>query len=126
MFLRQAGRYLLSGGMLTVVGYAAIILLSTVFGLDPYWANFYVYVAGIIVSYWLNALIVFRNRPNVISFLKFLFSFLIAYAANIIALAVALDWMHLGHWLSQLLATVVYSCVHFGLSRTYVFKWKIM
>lgn len=124
LIFRHAGRYLLSGGALTIVGYAAIIFLTSVCGANPYWANFYVYIAGVLVSYWLNAKVVFLDRPDVMSFLKFLFSFCIAYAANLFALSVSLDWMLLDHWLAQLIATGVYACVHFGLSRAYVFKWQ--
>lgn len=124
LLVRHAGRYLLTGGMLTIIGYVSICLLTSLWGIDPYWANFDVYLAGVVVSYLLNARFVFRNRLDVISFLKFLFSFCVAYLANLFALALSLDWMLLGHWLSQLIATVVYTCVHFGLSRAYVFKWK--
>ena len=124
MLFRHVARYLLSGGALTLVGYAAIIFLTSVCGVDPYWANFGVYVAGVVVSYWLHARVVFRDRPEVSSFLKFLLSFCLAYAANLAALAVALDRLHLAHWLAQLIATGVYCCVHFSLSRAYVFKWK--
>lgn len=124
MLFRHAQRYLLSGGALTLVGYTAIIFLTSVCRADPYWANFGVYIAGVAVSYWLNAWIVFRDRLNVRSFLKFLFSFCLAYTANLVALSFTLERLHLDHWMSQLIATGVYCCLHFGLSRAYVFKWK--
>jgi putative flippase GtrA len=124
MLFRHAGRYLLSGGALTLGGYAAIIFLTAVCKADPYWANFGVYVAGVVVSYWLNARIVFKDSLDTKSFLKFLLSFCLAYGANLVTLAVALDHLHWPHWFSQLIATGVYCCVHFGLSRAFVFKWK--
>ena len=124
LLIKHAARYLLSGGALSIFGYASIILLTSEFGVDPYWANCFVYVSGVIVSYWLNARVVFRNELDTRSFLKFLFSFGFAYAANLLALSLTLNHLHFPHWLSQLVAMVMYSCVHFCLSRAFVFKWK--
>ncbi len=114
----------MSGGMLTIVGYISIILLTSEFGINPYWANFYVYLMGIFVSYYLNARMVFGDRLYALSFLKFLLSFFLAYMANLSALAFSMDYLLLGHWKSQLIATAIYACVHFTLSRAYVFEWK--
>lgn len=124
LFVKHAGHYLVSGGMLTIVGYVLIILLTSGLGINPYWANFYVYLAGVFVSYYLNAKIVFNDRIHFLSFLKFLLSFLVSYSANLLVLAFSMDFLLLGHWESQLIATLVYACIHFVLSRVYVFEWS--
>ncbi len=56
------------------------------------------------------------------SFVKFLFSFVVAYLANLAFLACALKLMLLSLWISQLLSIAVHAAVHFMLSRNYVFK----
>ena len=124
LLVKHAGRYLVSGGMLTIIGYVLIILLTSYFGINPYWANFCIYLTGVFVSYYLNAKIVFGDRLHSLSFLKFLLSFLISYLANLSALAFSMDFLLLEHWESQFIATVVYACIHFMLSRVYVFEWK--
>lgn len=124
LIVKHAGRYLVSGGMLTIVGYVSIILLTSDFGINPYWANFYVYLTGIFVSYYLNARIVFGDLIYALSFLKFLLSFFISYLANLFALVFSMDYLLLGHWKSQLIATAIYTCIHFVLSRAYVFEWQ--
>ncbi len=123
LLVKHAGRYLVSGGMLTIVGYASIILLTSGFGINPYWANFYVYLTGIFISYYLNAKIVYGDRLSIVALSKFLLSFLISYSANLFALSFSMDFLLLGHWQSQLIATAVYACIHFVLSRAYVFEW---
>ena len=123
LFLHTS-RYILSGGTLTIFGYGAIILLTSIFKMNPYWANFIIYVAFLMVSYWLNARVVFHDTPDIMSFLRFLFSFFLAYTTNLIVLSITLNKMHIELWVSQLIATAAYSCVHFSLSRAYVFKWE--
>lgn len=121
LLIRHASRYMFFGGMLTLVGYASIVLLTHVFGISPYLANAGVYIAGILASYWLNARLVFADSIRATSFIKFLISFLIAYFANLFVLAVGLDWLHLNLWQAQFVATAVYAVVHFFLSRKFVF-----
>ena len=116
------GRYALSGGLLTVVGYCCILALTHLSGISPYSANLVVYLVGFFVSYWLNARIVFRKSPGAASFLRFVGSFALAYGANLLALSTSLEALKLGQWLAQLLATMIYVLVHFTVSRTYVFR----
>ena len=83
-----------------------------------------VYIVGLTISYWLNARVVFRDNPDPMSFLKFIFSFCIALTVNLITLSITLNKMQFSYWISQLIAIAAYSSVHFILNRTYVFRWK--
>jgi putative flippase GtrA len=121
-FVGQAMRFAITGILITAIGYVSIVGLTTTFRLNPYIANFLVYAAGLFFSYWLNARFVFRGRKQMKSFVKFLFSFVVAYLANLAFLACALKLMLLSLWISQLLSIAVHAAVHFMLSRNYVFK----
>lgn len=120
----QAGRFLLAGGALTIVGYLAILVLSLVMGVSPFAANAIVYFLGLIVSYFLNAKYVFKDSAQFASFAKFVGSFLIAYLANLFVLAIVLNRLEMPVWVSQLMATATYAAVQFGLSRSYVFQTR--
>ncbi len=119
----HARRFLLTGGALTIVGYVAIVLLTTLFKLNPYIANISVYSAGVVVSYWLNAKIVFKDHLRIKSFIWFLCSFAVSYFANIATLIFSLKVLNLDVWISQLFAVMAYSSAHFLIGRTYVFQW---
>jgi putative flippase GtrA len=119
---QQAWRFVVSGGFLTLFGYAAILLLTQWAGMDPYWANGLVYLIGMLVSYGLHAKVVFAGEIGIASFFKFLLIFSIAYFANVWVLFISLDWARLAHWQAQLLASAAYSLIQFSLGRIYVFR----
>ena len=120
--VEQALRFVAVGGLITTAGYASILALIALFGVDPYVANFAVYIAGLVISYGLHATFVFRGRTGTRSFVRFLVSFGVAYLANVATLTVGLKVLKASMWTSQLAAIAVYAVLHFLLSRAYVFE----
>ncbi len=75
--LRQFFRFLIVGGINTAFSYGLYLLLLRFLAYLP--AYSIAYCAGIVFSYFLNVLFVFKKRVSLKSFLKFPFVYLIQY-----------------------------------------------
>jgi len=81
----QFGRFILVGGLNTLVTYGIYLVLKRMI---EYQAAFLIaYIAGIIFSYLLNALFVFKHKLT----FKTFFSFPVVYIVQYIASAILLD-----------------------------------
>lgn len=122
MIFEQIKHSIYLGLSLTMFGYTSINLLTLIFNFNPYIANLFVYFIGVFISYWINAKFIFNNNIELHSLIKFIFSFLIAYLANLIALYFSLHILKLNNWFAQLISLITYSCIHFLINRQYSFR----
>jgi len=109
--LQQFIKYLLVGGLNTVLS-TAIIFIVQAAGARPVVANLVGYAIGITVSFALNSKITFRTAVTRHSALRFLIVMLVSYLAN---LATLLSVLHLTHapYVAQLCGIPVYVIVGF-------------
>lgn len=120
----QFGRYLLVGGTITTIGYAAIFFCMYVLGWNPITSNIVVYGLGLAFSYWANRSFTFRSdgkkAPETI---RFLLAFALGYSVNLVALTLFLsNGVHPA--ISQVLAGGVYVLATFSVNKLFVFKGR--
>lgn len=85
-------RFLLVGAVQTLLTYLLFLLLLMVL---PYPAAYSIsFCCGIVLSYFLNVLFVFREKTSLASFLKFPLVYLIQYLLGIVLLWLLVD--HIG------------------------------
>lgn len=87
----EFGRFLIVGAVNTAVTYALYLLL-----LDSaayLFAYSLAYVAGIVVSYFLNARFVFRAKPAINSALRFPFVYVAQYLLGAAVLWICVEWL---------------------------------
>lgn len=78
----QLLRFILAGAGNTILSWIIFALLTNV--MQYLWAYTLAYVAGIVISYFLNVQFVFRGKISIVSFLKFPLAYLVQYAMGII------------------------------------------
>lgn len=83
-------RYLIAGGMNTIITYIAYLLLLPIIAYQV--AFFLTYVAGIFITYVLNALFVFRQPLDWKKALQFPIIYIVQYAASAIMLELFVRW----------------------------------
>lgn len=121
--LRQILRFILVGGINTLVGVAAILGLRFIAGASDVVANFLGYIVGIVVSFVLNRRFTFADRgPVSSSLLRFVVSVAIAYGANLAVLMTCLRVLDTGSLVAQIASIVVYSVVFFLLAKLFAFR----
>lgn len=120
--MSQLGRYLLVGGAITTIGYAAIFFCMYVIGWSPLISNIVVYGLGIAASYWANRNYTFRSDgKKVPEAMRFLVVFAFAYSANLVALALFIsNGVHPA--VSQVIGGGVYVLTTFSANKLFVFK----
>jgi putative flippase GtrA len=109
--LRQFIKYLLVGGLNTLIA-AAIIFIVQAAGAIPVVANVVGYAIGVGVSFALNSKFTFKTEATRHTAIRFLIVMLISYLAN---LATMMSVLHLTHapYLAQLCGIPVYVIVGF-------------
>ena len=88
----QTFRFLISGGVNTVLAYLFFLAIYWTFG-TPFWAFNIAFVLGILTSYLLNLKFTFRGRHSTKKLSKFPVTYLIHYVGGISLLKL---WLHLG------------------------------
>ena len=111
-------RFLIAGGSTTAVSYALYLglLALDVPAMPAYVVS---YVAGIVWSYTVNALWVFRSRLHWRSFIRYPLVYVLQAIASF-ALFPFLLQIGIAHWLAPLLITIIMLPVTFLLSRAIV------
>jgi putative flippase GtrA len=77
-------RFLLAGAANTLLSYLLYLLLLTFLTYLP--AYSIAYCVGIVISYFMNVLFVFKNRVSLVNFLKFPIVYFIQYALGAVIL----------------------------------------
>ena len=115
------GRYLGSGALNTIVGFAVIFLLMAM-GVSPVWSNIAGYAVGLTLGFTVSRSFVFRSDGHILSEGgRYLACFFVCFAINLLVLTYALDTLQLSKELSQVLASATYTTLMFLLSYYFVF-----
>lgn len=116
----QVVRFVLSGGLNTVATWLGFVVL--VAWLPYQLAYGIVYVAGIILSYFLATLFVFEHAPTVRGFFAFPLVYVVQYALSALALAVIVEYTAIPVKVSPLVVAIIVFPVTFVLSRVVVHR----
>lgn len=120
--MKQFSRFLLVGFANTALGYAVIFGCMYLGGLTPEFSNAVGYLAGLMVSYFLNRHFTFRSaRRRSTEFVRFVIVFLTAYTTNFIVLVILVRVLGVHAAFSQVVAGVVYIGTAYLLNKRYVF-----
>lgn len=121
----QLIKYLVSGGVNTLVGYGIFLALLTYLGWSPELANAAGYGVALVVAYMLNKIFVFKgSAPARKAVPKFLVAFALAFSANQLVLTGLVRVLDFRPELAQVIAMVVYTVAFYLLNKNYVFKDK--
>src|SRR5215470_1567573 len=116
-------RFVLVGFANTALGLIAVCLAKLLFGLGDIMANAVGYACGLTIAYLLNAGWTFSYRgSNATAAPRFIFSFLIAYAANLVTVWTTLQYLSLNGYAAQILGILPYTALFYLLSNSYVFR----
>jgi putative flippase GtrA len=108
-------RFLLMGGMNTLVAYLIYLVLLN-------WIRYEIayaigYATGIVIAFWVSAAFVFRKPMRGRSALRFPLVYVMQFFVSGGILKVAVEIMHLPHWLAFLVAVGLTIPFTFALSR---------
>lgn len=111
----EALRFLVAGGVNTIVAYATYLVLL-------HWMRYEVayaigYTVGIIVSYVLNALFVFRQPMHARSATRFPLVYVAQFLASLLLLRFAVEVLGIPRWLALAASIAVTMPMTFLLSR---------
>ena len=117
-------RYAGNGILNTIMGFF-VIFSAMEFGFSPIISNILGYVAGLIMGFIVSKKMVFKSDGYiVVESIRYLFSFMVAFSLNLVALYLALNVAAWREVPSQLFAGAIYSVVMYLLSRLLVFSSK--
>ncbi len=119
---RQFISYVLIGIFNTTWGYALIFFLMYIAGLSPVMSNVITYSIGLFATYLLNRKITFKSKNKINKeFIRFLVVYVIAYAANLLALVTCIDIINIHAGVSQIIASIFYILASFTAMRLFVY-----
>lgn len=115
-------RFLLVGGVNTVLG-LAVIYLTKWSGLADVPANFVGYAVGLCVSFALNKQWTFDYRgATAPAFARFLPVIALAYVLNLLTVISAIDVLHMNGYAAQALGILPYTAFTYLASRYFAFR----
>jgi putative flippase GtrA len=113
-------RYLGSGMLNTVAGFAVIFALMAV-GVSPLWANAAGYAVGLVLGFVVTKKLVFRSNGHFVSeSVRYLAAFAVCFGLNVWALQALLG--QVSAVMAQLGAAAVYTGSMYVLTRFFVFQ----
>lgn len=117
-------RYLGSGALNTVVGFAVIFLLMAL-GVSPIVSNIAGYAVGLLLGFTVSRSFVFRSDGHIFSEgARYLICFCVSFVVNLFVLTYALEVLHLSKELSQIVAASTYTVLMYIFSYYLVFVSK--
>ena len=123
--LVQFARFIVSGGIVTVVALAVYAAVALMLQWHPQLANFLAYVAGLATGYSVHSKWSFRghgaDRTRATK-VRFLAASLITYGLNSFWVWLAFTHLHLGREAPMLLMVLATPLVTFLVSRYWVFR----
>lgn len=118
--IQLLARFLSSGVVNTFLGFAVIFALMAA-GVQPFWANIAGYATGFFLGFVLSRNFVFRSNGRfVVQSLRYLMSFAMCFALNLLALQAGLQYM--AAIPAQLVASAAYTVSMFCLARFWVYR----
>ena len=117
-------RYLGSGTLNTIVGFAVIFVLMWS-GISPVLSNIAGYAVGLLLGFTVSRSFVFRSDGHVLSEGgRYIICFGVSFAANLFILTYSLETLQLSKELSQVVAAGTYTVLMYALSYFFVFPSK--
>jgi putative flippase GtrA len=115
-------RYLGSGVLNTVVGFAVIFFLMEL-GFSPFLANIGGYLVGFVLGFVVSKNFVFRSNGHFLGeSMRYLMAFIICFTLNFLVLSMAITGLHLGAVFAQILAAGAYTLSMYVVLRCFVFS----
>lgn len=115
-------RYLGSGLLNTVAGFAVIFVLMAA-GVSPTVANIAGYAVGFVLGFAVSKKFVFRSNGRIVSeSLRYIVAFLLAFLINLLVLRLCLGSKDVSAVVSQIFAGIAYTVSMYGLARYFVFR----
>lgn len=125
--MRELFRYLVAGGVNTLVGYGIFWLGLNHLGMHASTANALGYAIALCVAYALNRVFVFTTaniqKPSIF---RFMIAFFVAFAINQGVLIASIQLVGLRPELAQIFAMVIYTLVFFLMNKYFVFNQRIL
>lgn len=116
-------RYLVAGGVNTVVGYGVFWVGLHQLGLHASAANALGYAVALCVAYVLNRVLVFTaSTAGGASVVRFMLAFILAFAINQGVLATCIEFFQLRAEFAQVIAMIIYTLVFYFANKYYVFR----
>ncbi len=113
-------KFLLIGGLNTIIGLSVIVGAMYFLGVNPIAANFLGYLLGVVVSFALNGKLTFRQDSlSRNMFARFVGIYLFAYLVNVGAVSIFLPF---NKYLAQVAGMFAYTVVGFAGCRLFVFR----
>lgn len=113
-------KYIVVGIMNTILTTIIIFILISS-GVDLYISNVIGYVAGIMLSFFMNSLFTFNSKVSKGNAAKFLAVCAVCYVFNLIAIKVVLNWITANVYIAQLCGIVTYTVTGYLLNK----KWAM-
>jgi putative flippase GtrA len=111
-------KFILVGGINTGITYSLYLLLLL---LMPYMPAYTLsYLIGIILSYYLNSKLVFKESISWKKFIKFPIVYVVQYLISTLLLLISVDYLEISDKIALLISIVVTIPITYGLS-----KWVI-
>lgn len=114
-------RFILSGGINTICTYGLYLLLLLFF---EYKISYTVsYIIGILLAYFLNSTLVFKEKVSLNKFLKFPIVYLVQYLINVVILYLFVEYVKMSAEIVPLIVIVISLPITYLLSK-YIIKGK--
>lgn len=117
----QVLRFLVTGGLNTIVTYGIYLLLKGAVGYQI--AYLISYVSGILFSYFMSAIFVFRKKISLRTFSRFPVIYVIQYAVGALLLGVLIHTFSIPTTIAPLLVILVTLPLTFILSRFVLLRY---
>jgi len=111
----QFARFIVSGAINTGITYGLYLLLLPLFGYLPAYSA--AYVAGILLSFWLNSVFVFRQQMSWRGLVRFPLVYVVQYALTAMLLWLLVDTLGISERIALLAAIAVTVPVTFLAAR---------
>ncbi len=114
--------YIIIGILNSFIGYILIFFLIYI-GLQAELSNFFGYVSGMLISYYLNKKYNFKNKiSNKIIFPKFVATVGVAYSINLLSFIVLYRIFNVDVYISTIIGGIFYVLVGYLMSLKWVFR----
>lgn len=120
--IRQLGRYTLTGGLNTLIGFAVIVGLLSL-GVSDISANAIGFSLGLLISFFMNRSWTFRqvSKPKAAEIALFILSFCVAYTVNLSIILFGKTLGFGGSWLLHLAGVLGYAGSFYLLSKKLIY-----
>lgn len=117
----QLLKYGFVGALNTLITFLVIFVLTQM-NINPYISNIVGFAFGLLNSFFLNSRFTFKKKSSLNSAVKFMISFAISYALNLLVLHYLITHSTTPTILAQFLAMVSYNLAFFVLMKIWIFS----